>query len=108
MKTFKTRNGMTMSDTTPLFWEQQHTYADNTGPIFYSIYVSTAFMDGHLCVYDPDKQIVSISFARHSSDDPSMKFEVNSIEEAGELVIKFAKGMNCLRDLESSVYGTKK
>lgn len=104
-KTFVSKNGLTMTDTNPVFWEILTKYVDGTGDLFYKIYVNTSFMDGHLCIFK--NNILSINRVRYSADEPSIKFKVNSIEEAGELVLKFADGMGCLKDFKESIYFKK-
>lgn len=104
-KTFLSKNNLTMTDTKPVFWQVLTEYADGSGDLFYLIYVNTDFMDGHSCVYQ--NNLLSINRIRYSADEPSIKFKVDSIEEAGELVLKFARGMKCLDYFKETIYCKK-
>jgi len=106
-KTFKSKNNVDLTDTPPIYWEVLTEYVDGSGPLFYKVYVGTSFMDGHNCIFKDN--ILSISRIRYSADEPSIKFKVNSIEEAGEMVLKFAEGMGCIKDFKKTIYyyGTK-
>lgn len=96
---------MNLTNTTPVKWDILSEYTDGTGDTFYKLYVSTSFMDGHLCVFKDN--LLTINRVHLSAEEPSLKFKVSSIEEAGELVLKFAEGMNCLEDFTKSIYYKK-
>ena len=94
-------NGVVMVESVPLNWERSGVYTNTTEPFFYSIYVG-GFSGGHMCIYKEEEKEVSISYSY--GDDPSIVFKVDSIEEAGELVEKFAKGMKV--NFEETIYET--
>jgi hypothetical protein len=103
--TFISKNDIKLTATTPIYWEVLNENADGTGPLFYKVYVDCIFMDGYNCIFQ--NNIVSIYRVRYSADEPSIKFKVNSIEEAGELVLNFVTGMNYLDEFKQTIYFSK-
>jgi len=101
---YKTRNGLTMVESEPFNWQKEIS-GDNK--IIYSIYVGS-FSDGHMCSYFPDDNngLLVISNISLDSGDPSLRFRVDTIEEAGNIVYMFSKGMNV--DMLDTIYLPKK
>lgn len=100
-KEFKTSNHLTMIKSKPYNWQKQTVNQDGTGGFFYSIYVG-GMAEGHICIYKDNEKLLSIAYMAYSSDDPSLKFKVDSIEDAGEIVKKFAEGMKV--DMKDTIY----
>ena len=101
-KTYKTPNNLIMVKGGVLDWCRKSKYRDSTTePYFYTIYVGS-MSGGHICNYEDDTKILSIAYSLYSSDDPSLKFKVESIEEASKIVESFANGMNI--DLNETIY----
>ena len=100
MKTFKAPNGINMLKCQPLNFQVQHTYRDNTGPLFYSISVG-GMAEMHSCLYKPEDGVVSIASLAYS-DDYVLRFKVTSFEEASKLIKQFADGMGV--DMSGTIY----
>lgn len=94
-------NGVVMIESFPLNWERSGVYTDNIPPYFYSIYVGQ-MSGGYMCIYKEEENELSINCT--SGEDPIV-FKVDSIEDAGEIVNKFAKGMKV--DLEDTIHEVK-
>ena len=101
-KFYKTTNGLTMYPTNIFNWQVQHTYANNTGPLFYSINVG-GMAEMWNCIYKPEENIMSIANMAYSSDDV-LHFKVLDIEQANVIVKCFADGMDC--DMNGTIYLT--
>lgn len=95
-------NALTMVESQPLNWRRESVYANsNIEPYFYSIYVG-GIANGHICNFQEETMVLTISNIAYSSDDPPLKFKVDSIEDAGNIVAKFAKGMQI--DFTNTIY----
>lgn len=88
-----------------LNWQKQTINRDGTGGYFYNIYVG-GLAEGHICNYRDEEKLLSIAYAAYSSDDPSLRFKVKDINEASEIVKKFADGMKV--DMSGTIYEIKK
>ncbi len=101
---YQTDNGLIMVRCFPLNWQVQKTYAIDTdsNPEFYTIHVGS-ISDMWQASFLPDKMIVTFT-SMHYSNHEVYKFKVDSIREASELVLKFAKGMNQLDNLLHTIY----
>lgn len=102
METFQISNGMVLTDTPDVRWEVKPENRDGSGKPFYSVYVSTSFMDGHTVVYF--NNTLSIFRSRYSADEPTIRFKVDDINEASKMVLLFVHGMKCFDDFKESVY----
>ena len=88
-------NGLMILQSYPLNWVRESVYANsNTEPYYYQIYLGD-MSGGHTCVYKEEDNELRIS---------DVKFKVDNIEEAGEIVLKVAKTMN--EDFDGTVYET--
>jgi hypothetical protein len=86
-------NGLMMVQSYPFNWIRESVYANsNSEPYYYYIFLGD-MSGGPTCVYKEEKNELSIS---------DLKFKVESIEEAGEIVLKLAKGMG--KSLEGTVH----
>jgi len=103
MKTFITTNGLTMVECEPLNFKRVSIYHGQEEPYGYIITVGT-MSQMYICSYDPDKSILSIADIAYSSDW-SIKFKVNSFEEASKLVQQFADGIN--HDMSDTIFTDK-
>jgi hypothetical protein len=91
----KISNGLMILQSYPLNWIRESVYANsNSEPYYYYIYVGN-MSGGSSCIYKEEENILSIS---------DLKFKVDSIEEAGEIVLKLAKGIG--ENLEGTVHET--
>lgn len=88
----------------PLNWEICKTYAieRDPNPEFYIINVGS-LSDMWQCSLIPETMICSFTSV-HYSNHEVYRFKVESIEEASELVLKFAKGMNQVENLMPTIY----
>lgn len=93
-------NGIRLLKCKPLNWKIQHTYADGTGPIYYSIHVGD-MAEMWSCIYNPDDKILSIAKMAYSSDDV-LRFKVNEIERASEMVKSLGDGIG--HDFSNTIY----
>lgn len=99
---YKTKNNLTMIKGGLLDWQRKNKYhGSNEETYFYTIYVGS-MSGGHICNYEFETNLLSIAYSSYSSDDPSLRFKVSSIEEASDIVAKFAIGMNI--DLKDTIY----
>jgi hypothetical protein len=88
-------NGLMIVQSYPLNWVRESVYANsNTEPYYYQIYIGD-MSGGHICVYKEEDSELSIS---------DVKFRVDSIEDAGEIVLKAAKAIG--KSFEGTVYET--
>lgn len=89
----------------PLNWRVEKKYYDGTremNPDFYVINIG-GLADMWQAGLDPDTMIVSFC-SMHYSTNEVYRFKVETIEEASEMVLKFAKGMGILESLEGTIY----
>jgi hypothetical protein len=84
-------NGLMMVQSYPFNWIRESVNS-NSEPYYYYIFLGD-MSGGPTCVYKEEKNELSIS---------DLKFKVESIEEAGEIVLKLAKGMG--KSLEGTVH----
>lgn len=103
---YKTRNGISMQRCSPLNWEVIKTYAieRDPNPECYVINIG-GLSDMWQALFNPEKMIVSFC-SLHYSLGEVYRFKVESIEEASEMALKFAKGMEKLESLEGTIYST--
>jgi hypothetical protein len=86
-------NGLMMVQSYPFNWIRESVHANsNSEPYYYYIFLGD-MSGGPTCVYKEEENELSIS---------DLKFKVESIEEAGELSLKLAKGLG--KSLEGTVY----
>lgn len=106
MNRFKTKNGINMISCLPLNWQVEKTYVstvpDELNPEFYLINVGS-IDEMWQCALIPKTMILSFCSAHYSKSEV-YRFKVSSLEEASELVLKFAEGMNRLDDLKDTIY----
>jgi len=89
----KIGNGLMMVQSYPFNWIRESVHANsNSEPYYYYIYLGD-MSGGPTCVYKEEENELSIS---------DLKFKVESIEEAGEIVLKLAKGLG--KSLEGTVH----
>mgnify|MGYP001462696872 CR=1 FL=1 len=89
----KISNGLMILQSYPLNWIRESVYTNsNSEPYYYYIYVGN-MSGGFTCIYKEEENELSIS---------DLKFKVDNIEEAGEIVLKLAKGLG--ENLEGTVY----
>jgi hypothetical protein len=103
METYRTKNNIEMVSCEPLNWQIiRPTFdADPYGPL-YVIYIGS-LSDMWQASFSFENMTVSFT-SMHYSDHEVYRFKVDSIEEASELVLKFAKGMNRVEDLKETIY----
>jgi hypothetical protein len=91
----KIGNGLMMVQSYPFNWIKDQFYQSlpaGSQESYYYIFLGD-MSGGPTCVYKEEKNELSIS---------DLKFKVESIEEAGEIVLKLAKGMG--KSLEGTVH----
>lgn len=88
---YKEVNGILMIKSTPLCWQTAPKYADGTGPLYYSIYAGD-FGGGWMCIYKEKEK--ELSMGKVMTEDSVLRFKVESLQSAGEIVLKLFKGMN--------------
>lgn len=89
----KIGNGLMMVQSYPFNWIRESVYAKSSNlPYYYYIYLGD-MSGGPTCVYKEEENELSIS---------DLKFKVESIEEAGEIVLKLTQGMG--KNLEGTVH----
>jgi hypothetical protein len=97
---------MQMIECKPLNWQVQKKYARTVGhevnPEFYTIHVGS-LSDMWQASLLPESMILSFT-SMHYSNDEVYRFKVESIKEASEMVLKFAKGMDQLENLKNTIY----
>lgn len=103
-KRYKLGNGLQMVECHPLNWRVEKKYAIECkpNPEFYVIDVG-GISDMWQALFDPEKMKVSFSSMAYSADEV-YRFSVESLEEASEMVLKFAKGMDQIDNLRGTVY----
>jgi len=84
----------------PLNFQRVSIYHGQEKPYGYMISVGS-LAQMYVCTYDPDEGSLSITDMAYSSDWV-IKFKVDSIEEASQLVKKFADGMEV--DMSETIY----
>ena len=93
----------------PLNWRIENKYnivnRNEDNPIFYCISVGS-LDDMWLASLIPETMILSFT-SYHYSNNEVYRFKVDSIEDASEIVLKFAKGMDRLSDLHDTIYWNK-
>jgi hypothetical protein len=91
----------------PLNWRIEKTYAIDCdpNPEFLLIHVGS-LSDMWQCTLFPEAMLLTICSC-HYSDYERYRFKVESIEEASELVLKFAKGMDQIDNLNETIYWNK-
>lgn len=103
MKTYTTRNNLTMIKSTPYNWELQlNPYGRNK---YATIFVGSLSV-GHTFIYDMEENIVHINHSREDSG-PAISFSVWSIEDAGKLVHSFVVATKQQKNMEGTIYTTK-
>jgi hypothetical protein len=106
---YKSTNGIDMLKCFPLNWEICKTYTIvNTGelnPEFYVIRVGW-LDDMWQASLIPETMVLSFCSLHYSANEV-YRFKVETMEEASELVLKFAKGMNRIDDLINTIYWNK-
>lgn len=107
MTTYTTSNGCNMLECYPLNWRIEKTYAIEceNNPDFYVIDIGS-LADMWQATLIPETMILSFC-SLHYSKDEVYRFKVRSIEQASELVLSFAEGMNQLESLEGTIYKVK-
>jgi hypothetical protein len=97
----KIGNGLMMVQSYPFNWIRESVYANlypfsvlqsSNSTYYYYIYLGD-MSGGTTCVYKEEENELSIS---------DLKFKVESIEEAGEIVLKLTQGMG--KNLEGTVH----
>ena len=89
----KVGNGLMMLQSYPFNWIRESVYAKSSNsPYYYYIYLGD-MSGGPTCVYKEEENELAIS---------DLKFKVESIEEAGEIVLKLTQGMG--KNLEGTVH----
>jgi hypothetical protein len=103
---YKSVNNLEMLKCDPLNWRVEKTYATvNPGeenPEFYIISVGSISQMWN-AILIPETMILSF-YEMSYSGNGVYRFRVENIEEASELVLKFAKGMNQYENLEGTIY----
>lgn len=106
MKRFRTKNGIDMIRCLPLNWQILKKYRihnpEEENPEFYIINVGS-LDEMWQCTLIPETMILSFC-SLHYSKDEVYRFKVETLEEASEMVLKFAKGMNRLNDIKDTIY----
>lgn len=102
MVRFETSNGLLMVKCSPLNFQEQFTYADNTGDKFYSIAIGN-MAECYTCNYFPKEGVVKISNLAYSKDEVFV-FKVDGFETASKLALSFALGMGFEKDLIDTIY----
>lgn len=107
MSVFITRNGIKMLKCKPLNWEVIKTYAIDCDPNPENYVINIGSMsDMWQALLMLDTMVLSFC-SLHYSKDEVYRFTVKSVEEASELVLKFAKGMGIEDSLDGTIYTTK-
>lgn len=101
---FRSSNGITMLLCEPLNWRVEGIYHDGSGPENYIITLGDMHQM-HICTFDPEKNILSISSMMYSSDEPPLKFKVIDEVEASVIVERLAIGMGY--NTEETIYKDK-
>jgi hypothetical protein len=102
---YTTKNGILMLKCYPLNWRVEKKYYDGTmeiNPDFYVIAIG-GLSDMWQAGLDPDTMVLSFASIHYSSNEV-YRFKVDSIEEASEMALKFAKGMRILESLDGTIY----
>jgi hypothetical protein len=107
-KRYRSSNGIEMLECLPLNWQIIKTYAIecDPNPECYIIHIG-GLGDMWQALLDPEKMIVSFCSLAYSADEV-YRFKVESLEEASEMVLKFAKGMNQEESLKETIYTKRK
>lgn len=101
-------NGIRILRCYPLNWEIHERYAVKTKPnpeFFYTISVGS-IGDIWQASLIPETMILSFT-SLHYSKSEVYRFKVDTFEEASEMVLKFAKGMQQIENLEHTIYWNK-
>lgn len=101
---FTTTNGVLMLRCHPLNWRIEKTYAiaRDPNPEFFVINIGS-LDEMWQATLIPETMILSFCSVAYSADEV-YRFQVDFIEEASEMVLKFAKGMGRLDDLKGTIY----
>lgn len=101
---FLTKNNILMLKTQILNWRICKRYATKSipNPEFYVINIGD-IGDMWQATLIPETMILSFS-SLHYSNDSVYRFEVNSIDDASNIVLKFIKGMNQLNNIIDTIY----
>lgn len=103
---YKSRNHLEMLKCYPLNWRVEKKYAivnpGEENPELYMISVGS-LSQLWTAILVPETMILSFSELSYSADEV-YRFKVESIEEASELVLKFAKGMDKYENLKGTIY----
>jgi hypothetical protein len=104
MTRYITPNGLNMIKCYPLNWQVENVYAAKVkyNPEYYSIAIGSIDQMWKAIIF-PETMILSFSSVSYSHDEV-YRFKVETLEEASELVLKFAKGMGRLDDLVDTIY----
>jgi len=89
----KVGNGLMMLQSYPFNWIRESVYTGSFGPPFYYYIFLGDMSGGPTCVYKEEENELAIS---------DLKFKVESIEEAGKIVLKLTQGMG--KNLEGTVH----
>lgn len=103
MEEITSNNGIKLLKCEPLNWVINHTYADGTGPLFYSISVGD-MEEMWSCTFYPEKEVLYISNMAYSSNCV-VSFKVSSFEDASKMVKSFADAQE--HDFEGTIYVLK-
>lgn len=95
---YTTSNGIRMVKCEPLNWR----FEDN--PNIFIIHVGS-LDDMWQATYRESDQILSIT-SLHYSNDEVFKFKMGSLEDASQLVKKFAMGMGRWEDMKDTIFVT--
>lgn len=101
---FKTTNGLTMVKSKLFNWVRDHENYNKSSPYFYNIHLG-GFSGGHNCNYSDENKTLTITCTTfEDSNDPSLVFKVNSIEDADVFVDAFIKGMGMYYSVNGTIY----
>lgn len=104
MERFTTSNDILMLRCIPLNWEivQKYALEYEPNPELYVINVGS-LSDMWQCLFNPETMIISFT-SLHYSNHGVYRFKVDTIEEASQMVLKFAEGMDQMENLKGTIY----
>lgn len=105
---FTTSNRIPMISCEPLSWQVQKTYHGDhikPNPEFYSIGIGD-MAEMWLATFLPET--MELNFSNYSEDSHDIvRFKMDSLEQASDMVLRFAKGMGMEDNLKETIYTLK-
>lgn len=103
MERYTSTNDLNMIVTPTLNWRIEKENRDGSGEEFYTVYVG-GMAEGWIWLLDPRNLMLSCSNLSYSSNE-TVRFKVDSIDQASIMVNAFAEGMGI--NMEGTIYTQK-